>query len=419
MRRAAVILLLPCASLLAQVTMDERRLGPARAALEDEKAAQTLHCSVSPIHPQLNYSFRFQAGYVVTIPMNQFEGAGHRWWMVTRITPDEGDGRPVYLMSGFALPAIPPTKVELQVGGGYLLGEGGYRVRHLFLDEAGRTCRHDWHVEVHRGRGEGKVRVAMPPGSVLDVSLRGRRARSAVTPDDARPIRLTILLHTAPMFPRRTRLRTGDILTLLASVTSVLERVPAVNVRLVAFNLDQQRELYRKDGFGLSDLPAVANAMTRVELGLVDAKVLQNRRGTVETLAGLVNAELAAEPSPDTVVFLGPPSRFSDKPSPEVLDRAAAGPQFLFFQLAPPIRLGRGGRGLLDPSMPMAEPTLADSIRHAVSRLGGKTITIHTPGDLAKAIDRLEQSTALRRTGLEADTKKAAPPAGGTARGGR
>ena len=131
----------------------------------------------------------------------------------------------------------------------------------------------------------------MPAGAVFDLSLRGSQVAAPV-PDDARPMRLTILLHAAPTTPRRMRLRTNDILTLLASVSSVLERVPTTSVRLVAFNLDQQRELYRKDGFGLNDLPAVADSLTRLELGLVDAKVLQNRRGHVETIAGLVNGEL-------------------------------------------------------------------------------------------------------------------------------
>jgi hypothetical protein len=40
------------------------------------------------------------------------------------------------------------------------------------------------------------------------------------------------------------------------------------------------------------------------------------------------------------------------------------------------------------------ESTLPDSIRHAVMRLGGKTMMIRSPGELAKAIDRLEQTVS-------------------------
>jgi hypothetical protein len=396
MRRVALLLVFT-ATAFAQIVVSERRVGSALRAFQDSAPAQTLHCSVMPIHPQLNYGFRFQAGYVVTVPMKQFQGSGHRWRMITRITP-EADHRPVYLMSAYALPPVPTTKVEVEVGGGYLLGEGVYRVRHVLVDDAGRTCRKDWTVDVHLGRGESKVRVAMAPGTVLDFSLRGSRVPPASVQDDARPMRLTILLHAAPSFPRRTRLRPSDILMLLSSVSSVLERVPTTNVRLVAFNLDQQRELYRKDGFRLTDLPAVADAMTHMELGLVDAKVLQNRRGHVETLAGLVNTELTDGTPSDAVVFLGPLSRFADKVPAETMERPADRPQFFFFQLAPTLHGGRRG------NVPLIAPdsTLPDSIRHAVTRLGGKTMTIRSPGELAKAIDRLEQTTPTKHTSNQA-----------------
>src|SRR5437016_9233289 len=151
MRFAAILLLVTSATAGAQVIVDERRLGATLAKFEDSASNDTLRCSVSPIHPTLNYSFRFQAGYVLTIPMNQFEGAGHRWHLITRVTPEGGDRRPVYLAANYGLPNVPKTKIELQVGGGYLLGEGVYSVRHVLIDDADRTCRKDWRVEVHRG----------------------------------------------------------------------------------------------------------------------------------------------------------------------------------------------------------------------------------------------------------------------------
>jgi hypothetical protein len=33
-----------------------------------------------------------------------------------------------------------------------------------------------------------------------------------------------------------------------------------------------------------------------------------------------------------------------------------------------------------------------DTIKSAIARLGGKTILIHTPGEFAKAIERLEKA---------------------------
>jgi len=92
-----------------------------------------------------------------------------------------------------------------------------------------------------------------------------------------------------------------------------------------------------------------------------------------------------AEAPSDVVLFLGPMSRFGDKLPTEALEKPETrGPQWMFFQLMPVFRGGRGGGVVAMPAMP-------DSIKYAVSRLGGKTITIRTPGDLAKAIDRLEK----------------------------
>ena len=169
----------------------------------------------------LNYGFRFQSGYMVRVPMHQFFGPNHGWSTLTRITPLGGDRMPVYLLSSATLPNVPKTKVELQVGGGYLLGEGAYDVRWMMLDDTGRVCRKNWHVDAHRTHAEQKVKVAMPPETVWELGLRGSRRLPAST-DDAAPVRMTILLHTAPLFPRRTRLRPTDMMTLMTTVSSLM-----------------------------------------------------------------------------------------------------------------------------------------------------------------------------------------------------
>jgi hypothetical protein len=218
----------------------------------------------------------------------------------------------------------------------------------------------------------------MPPDTVWEMSLRGSRIVSQGT-DDAAPLRLTIFLHAAPLFPRRTRMRPNDMMTLMSTVSSLLERVPARSVRLVLFNLDQQKELYRKDDFQLQEMRQVSQAMTGIELGLVDFQVLQNKRGHVDLLADLVNGELQAQPPSDVVLFLGPSARFFDRVPQDVLEKPAGRlPQFYYFQLVPFIH--------------QQQAMLADSIKNTTSRLGGKTFQIHSPAEFAKAIERLEKS---------------------------
>ena len=374
--RPLVIAVLLASACAAQVIVDPARLGSVLKVLEPQAGEKPLRCEVTPIKPSLNFGFRFQAGYVVRVPMNQFSGPGHGWAMLTRITPEGGGQKPVYLVSRTRLPSIPTTKVDVEVGGGYLLGEGRYDVKWAMLDDAGRVCRGSWHVDARLGRRERQMKLSMPPDTVADFTLRGR-PDSRRGSDDAAPIRLTVLLNAAPLFPLRTRLRASDRVVLLGLLSSLLERVPARSVRLVVFNLDQQKTLLRQDAFAPNALGRVAQALNGTELGLVDYHVLQNRRGHVDFLAGLINQELRAETPSDVVVFLGPETRFVDKLPPTALaGPAGAPPQFFDLQFKPYLRAGS---------------SLPDSISLATARAKGKTIVIRTPADFAKAIEQIER----------------------------
>ena len=374
--RPLVIAVLLASACAAQSIVDPARFASVLENLEPRAGEKPLRCEVTPIKPSLNFGFRFQAGYVVRVPMSQFSGPGHGWAMLTRITPRGGGQQPVYLAGRVRLPSIPTTKVDVEVGGGYLLGEGRYDVKWAMFDDADRVCRGSWHVDAKLGRRERQVNLSMPPDTVADFTLRGR-TDSRRGADDAAPIRLTVLLNAAPLFPLRTRLRASDRVVLLGLLSSLLERVPARSVRLVVFNLDQQKTLLRQDAFAPNALGRVAQALNGTELGLVDYHVLQNRRGHVDFLAGLINQELRAETPSDVVVFLGPETRFVDKLPPTALaEPAGAPPQFFDLQFKPYFRAGS---------------SLPDSISLATARAKGKTIVIRTPADFAKAIEQIER----------------------------
>src|SRR5690348_14140480 len=73
---------------------------------EAQSSEVALRCSVTPIRPMRNYSFRFSAGYEVLLPMRRFTGSGHGVAMLARVTPE--GGQPVYLASRVRFPNIPP-----------------------------------------------------------------------------------------------------------------------------------------------------------------------------------------------------------------------------------------------------------------------------------------------------------------------
>ena len=376
MRVTPLLGLLVCAEVHAQSLVNPARLNPSLANFEPAPNEVRMKCDVTPARPALTFAFRFQAGYNVHIPLAQYTGRGHSFAQLMRITP--AGGTPSYLTVRVRLPQIPPTKAMGDYGGTFFLGEGKYHVDWKMLDDSGRVCRKSWNVEAKRSGGERNVKVAMPPGSVADLALRG--APRTIQKDDAAPFRLTVLLHVAPGTPRRTRLSARDRSLLLGTLSSMLERMPAHSVRLVAFNLDQQRELYRREEFTLSNLEQVAQAIDEMQLGTVDLHVLQNRKGHADFTARLLSKEMA-EPNPsDVVVILGPPSRFFDKAPKEALPTAAEpGPRLVYLQQMPPFPI---------------PATLGDTLGHAVSKLRGKTFTVRTPGDFAKAIDLVERRAA-------------------------
>lgn len=368
---AGVLLLATGAA--AQYTVNPERLSPSMRNMEWRPDDQQLNCSVSAMKPALNYGFRFQAGYIVRVPMSQYRGKGRRWNILTRVTPE--GGKPTYFMSRYNLPEIPKTNTELEVGGGYLVGEGKYKVAWKLQDDTGRVCRKEWNFQAKRSRSENKVKVAIDPNTVAPLSnwVAGRRQ----APDDAAPIRLTVLMHAAPTSPRRMRMTARDRFLLLGTLSSLLERLPTRSVRLVVFNLDQQKELYRHENFGMDGFNDVSQSLDALELGLVDYTVLQNKRGHVDLLTELVNQEVTAPQPSDVVLFLGPMSRYYDKVPEQALGKPAGpAPRFFYFQYRSPLL--------------RMQSTFPDVIHSAVSRMKGKTVIIHSPGDFAKGIHQVE-----------------------------
>ncbi len=375
MRRVILALLLAAAHGMAQRLIDPSRVPASMLDVEDSFREPSLECQVTPFPPALNFNFRFQAGYVFRVPMAQYFGPKHMWVVLLRITPESG-AAPVYLGGKYRLPDVPHTTMTLQVGGGYFLGEGRYHVAWKLYDDLGRTCRKTWTIDAHLSHGDRKVKVSMPPGTAADLALHG--IRPAPQPrDDAPPIRLTVLMHAAPANPMRTRLGARDRILLLGALSSLLERVPLRSVRLVVFNLDQQKEIFRQDSFEPGALDQVAEALDALELNRVDYSVLKDPSGDANLLTNLIHGELTARAPPDVVLFLGPEARTPTKlVSPELAQPRESPPRFLYLQYRPWNR---------------DVASVPDIIAGAVGKLKGKTFIIRTPADFAKAIAQVEQ----------------------------
>jgi hypothetical protein len=204
--RAALVAALLCSAASGQVIVDAARVGTAAKWLDEPKDERPLQCTVHPLHPALNFTLRFQAGYLFSVPLKQYTGTGHIWALVTRITPRDGDAKPVFLLDVMHLPPIPPNKADGQAGGSYLLGEGHYDVAWLLIDDAGRTCRKSWHVDASLGHGEKQVKM------VTNRRARSRRTAAPSYRFDGRRARLISPLQSRRAQPLRSRPAAGHAL---------------------------------------------------------------------------------------------------------------------------------------------------------------------------------------------------------------
>lgn len=373
---------LAASALYGQTVVSSSRVARFEKYFSPQKDDHMLSCEVHALPPHLSFGFRFQTGYVFHVPLKQYVGPGHSWRVLTRVTPEPG-GSPVFLGAAFRLPNVPQNKQVIEWGGFYWIGEGRYSVDWLLVDDMFRVCRKHWTVEAKPTAGERALPVGIAPGSIQAVSFRRWSPQEDTAPDVPVLNRLTVLVHAAPLFPRMTRFRTQDRQVLFGSLASLLESVRAKSVRLVIFNLDQQRELFRREAFTPDTFDQAVQALDGLQLQLVNYKVLENRRGHVDLLGELFDQETHAQDMSDAVIVLGPPTRYADKVAAPVEDHPN-GPRFFYIECRP----------FIGPDFP-------DSIEFAIKRFKGKKMVAHTPDEFAKAIQQIEiQLSPERRSGM-------------------
>jgi hypothetical protein len=364
----------------AQFAVEPRDVGKVAPLFERFQGHNSLSCEIRPMHPLLNFGFRIQAGYWMTTPLKQFE-SGEKLVAVTRVAAKDSERDPVYFTQAMTIPQIPPDavlkKVVGQLNGGYFLGEGAYQIDVILIDEKDRFCRGHWKAQAKTSRRIQAMKAPIPPATALAMvttpwsNVEGESACQT-------PIRLTVLLHAAPIRPWATKLRAFDKAMLLSSVAALMEQTPCAQVRLVAFNLDQQKQIFEQEHFNAAGFEKLAHAMDGLGLGTIDIGTLNNSDGPVELFYRLLNQERRAAEPADAVLLLSPGHRWVSKvlkgPTGQ---RQGIKPSFFYFDFKPYLRMD---------AMP------DDWMGTAVKSLDGKVMRIYTPESLASAIQLVLRS---------------------------
>ena len=318
------------------------------------------------MRPQLNFGFHLVSGYFGRMSLKHYQGAGHRFIVMIRVTPDEPDKKPTYLSQYFDLPKIPDkSSSQIEMDGAFFVGEGGYQVDWLISDRSGQTCRKKWHIQAKLSHGDRSLSLSLAPGSVAPLRY---EAWKGVNPDNTQPLRLALYVHVAPLSMRRLKLHPYDQTLLLSSILSLLDRTPFTSIKVVAYNVDQQKEIFRENEFTPAGWDNLIDAVSHLDLVTVPVSVLAKRSGHLDMIRGYFDQELSAEQPADAVVFLGPSSRKNEKLRFEAGEHRT---RFYYFEYKP-----YWARGSEYP----------DVISHAVHALAGKTFHIYSPHDLLVAL---------------------------------
>ena len=305
------------------------------------------------------------------VPLDQLRGSGHSISVVLRATPQSGESKPIDYQYHYDLPPIPERHATGEFRERFALPPGSYRVSSLARDDAARVCSGAWSVTIH----------------------------SEPAPRPAPVERLTVFLDAAPQDPRALKLSQSDVARLTDSLAALLERLPARSVRVVAFNLESEAELFRSNRFQAEKIEEVAQVLNDAQFTTVDYRNLQNHKGPARYVADLIHREWQ-EPGPSrAAIFLGWLGRSREPVPSGPLDPAGAGrPKFFYIQYRPPPGqhpsrkiepVFRDQDSSLGVEAPVPPGETIDTIDSAMRRIGGRTIVTLTPSDFAHGLSEI------------------------------
>jgi hypothetical protein len=358
------------------------------AVLEDGETRKDLPCTVTPSKPALGFDLKFHAGYQVTLPLKELAGTENALNIVFRVTLAEHPDDPVYFTQHLRVPPIEDdAKGDAYLQGAFDVGEGSYHIDWLMRDRTERVCSFNWDTDASLSPKDRPMTLAIAPGSIARDGGDEFKEEPPVTHQTGEPpLNLKVLVNFAPQNSLSPELQPLDT-TALVSILRTLSRDPRIGkFSIVAFNMQEQRVIYRQDGVKRIDFPSLGNALTTLNLGTVNLKQLSDKHGDTEFLTGLVRKEMTASPEdhPDALVFAGPKILLDTNP-PEEAFKDAADVDFPVFYMNYNLN-------------PQAVPW-KDAISHTVRFFRGYEYTISRPRDLWFAVSEMVSKIVKSRNG--------------------
>jgi hypothetical protein len=383
------ILLFPL-GLSAQVPMESslRMNATDMAVLETREVRKDLACTVTPNKPELGFDLRFHAGFDVSVSLGELSGAENQLTILFRVIPDLHKDKPSYFVQHIHVPEIADdAKGDANLRGMVDLGEGSYHVDWLMRDRSERVCSFYWDSEAVLPAKDKQLEPALAPGAVERINPEQFAEEPPVERSQAAPpMNIKILVNFAPQFSDAAAMRPSDTMALVTMLRRIAREPQFGKFSLVAFNIQEQRVLYRQSGADKIDFPALGEAVRNIKLGTVDVKRLAQKHGEIDFLTDLIKKEVTAGGDhPDALIFAGPKLMLDDAMPEDQIKPFATDVDFPVFYV---------NYNLYPLDMPWK-----DTVSHAVRLFRGTEYTISRPRDLWFAVTEMVSRIVKSRHG--------------------
>jgi len=363
------------------------------AVLESGEVRKDLPCTVTPSKPTLGFDLRFHAGYEVTIPLKEMAGNENMLSIIFRVSAEGRRDQPVYFSQRVRVPPIEDdAKGDAYLQGAFDLGEGQYHVDWLMRDRAERVCSSYWDSEAALAAKDRPMSLTLAAGAIQPPNIEQFKEEPPVQRiNNEPPLNVKVLVNFAPQNSLSSTLQPVDTSALVSILRTIVRDPHIGNFSLVAFNMQEQKVLYRQDRADAINFPALGAAVNTLNLGTVALTQLSDKHGDTEFLTDLVRKEVVSGPQdrPDAIIFAGPKVLLDENVPPEALKEAGDVNYPVFY---------------MNYNLnPLATPW-KDAIGHTVKFFRGTEYTITRPRDLWFAVSEMVSRIVKSRNGRQSSS---------------
>ncbi len=342
--------------------------------LEAGEVRKDLACTVTPQKAQLGFDLKFHSGYDVSMPLRELAGGENMLTIVFRITPENHKEEPVYFEQHVRVPFVEEDAGgDANLQGSFDVGEGDYEIAWLMRDRSERVCASFWETSAELLPKDHDIPLTLGAGNIDQFSGERFQEEPPVRRvNSGTPYSVKLLVNFAQENSLSAAMQPVDTLALMSIVRSFARDPHFGRFSIVAFNMQEQRVMYRQEDADRINFPALGEALTSLKLGTVEVSKLAEKHGDTEFLASLIRKELECGPDhPDAVIFAGPKAML-DANVPQDSLKDIGNVAFPVFYMN-------------YNSNPQAAPW-KDSISRAVKFFRGYEYTISKPRDLWNAM---------------------------------